>query len=227
MALADYVHIRRLLGWGRVLARNGALRGIERDANTPAAVRRLCRIARLGTIQPATPDYSRAFRTIGPAAIKLGQTLATRPDLVGEAAARNLLALQDRLPPVPFAAIRREIETSFERPLEALFAELHGGLPELVEHAQRRHVCVASPTTLFAILHSAASVIKDGRTRAQAEQIRTELALLAADFGRFDQRLESLGRHHAQMGRDIEELATSGRQLSRRFRRIEAGEPPG
>ena len=123
MALADYVHIRRLLGWGRVLARNGALRGIERDANTPAAVRRLCRIARLGTIQPATPDYSRAFRTIGPAAIKLGQTLATRPDLVGEAAARNLLALQDRLPPVPFAAIRREIETSFERPLEALFAE--------------------------------------------------------------------------------------------------------
>ena len=112
-------------------------------------------------------------------------------------------------------------------PAEALFAELHGGLPELVEHAQRRHVCVASPTTLFAILHSAASVIKDGRTRAQAEQIRTELALLAADFGRFDQRLESLGRHHAQMGRDIEELATSGRQLSRRFRRIEAGEPPG
>lgn len=122
MTLSDLNHIRRLLGWGRVLARHGALRGIERDRNTPPPVRRLCRIARFGTLQPATPDYAGAFSAIGPAAIKLGQTLATRPDLVGEAAAHNLLALQDQLPPVDFAAIRREIEDSFERPLETLFA---------------------------------------------------------------------------------------------------------
>ncbi|MDE2117726.1 MAG: DNA recombination protein RmuC [Betaproteobacteria bacterium] len=111
-------------------------------------------------------------------------------------------------------------------PAEALFAELHGALPELVEHAQRRHVCVASPTTLFAILHSAAAVIKDARTREQAQHIRTALAQLAADFGRFDQRLDNLTRHHAQMGRDLEELAITGRQLSRRFRQVEGGEPP-
>ena len=122
MAISDLVHIRRLLGWGRILARHGALRGIERDRNTPGPVRRLCRIARFGTIQPALPDYAGAFRAIGPAAIKLGQTLATRPDIVGEEAARNLLTLQDQLPPVDFAAIRHEIESSFERPLESLFA---------------------------------------------------------------------------------------------------------
>ena len=29
------------------------------------------------------PDYAAAFQAIGPAAVKLGQTLATRPDLVG------------------------------------------------------------------------------------------------------------------------------------------------
>ena len=90
-------HIWRLLGWGRTLARHGALRGIERDDNTPAPVRRLCRIARLGTFQPRLPDYAGAFQEIGPAAIKLGQTLATRPDLVGEEAAANLLSLQDSL----------------------------------------------------------------------------------------------------------------------------------
>jgi ubiquinone biosynthesis protein len=122
VALSDLGHIRRLLGWGRVLARHGALRGIERDRNTPPAVRRLCRIARFGTIQPAFPDYAGAFTAIGPAAIKLGQTLATRPDLVGDQAAHNLLALQDQLPPVDFAAIRQEIEKSFERPLDSLFA---------------------------------------------------------------------------------------------------------
>ncbi|KPL68756.1 2-octaprenylphenol hydroxylase [Erythrobacter sp. SG61-1L] len=117
-------HIVRLLSWGRTLARHGALRGIERDPNTPAPVRRLAKIARFGTFQPREPDYSSAFKAIGPAAIKLGQSLATRPDLVGEDAANNLLSLQDSLPPVPFEAIRREIEGSFGQPLEALFASV-------------------------------------------------------------------------------------------------------
>ena len=117
-------HLLRLLRWGRTLARHGALRGIEADPNTPPQVRRLCRVARLGTSQPTVPDYSRAFQAIGPAAIKLGQALATRPDLVGGDAARNLLQLQDSLPAVPFAAIRREIEASFGKPLENLFASI-------------------------------------------------------------------------------------------------------
>jgi ubiquinone biosynthesis protein len=117
-------HLLRLLRWGRTLARHGALRGIERDPNAPAAVRRLCRIARFGTFQPRMPDYAGAFQDIGPAAIKLGQTLATRPDIVGDAAANNLLLLQDSLPPVDFALIQREIETSFGKPITALFASI-------------------------------------------------------------------------------------------------------
>ena len=117
-------HLFRLLRWGRILARHGALRGIEADPNVPAPVRRLLRVARFGTVQPRQPDYARAFEAIGPAAIKLGQTLATRPDLVGEEAQNNLLLLQDSLPPVPFALIRREIEASFGAPLEKLFASV-------------------------------------------------------------------------------------------------------
>jgi ubiquinone biosynthesis protein len=121
---APAIHIARLLRWGRVLARHGALRIIEEGQNTPAPVRRLCKLARLGTIQPRMPDYATAFREIGPAAIKLGQTLATRPDIVGGEAARNLLSLQDQLPPVSFDLIRQEIETSFGAPIEALFASI-------------------------------------------------------------------------------------------------------
>jgi len=121
---APATHIFRLLRWGRVLAKHGALRIVEEGQNTPAPVRRLCRIARLGTIQPRIPDYAAAFQAIGPAAIKLGQTLATRPDLVGEEAANNLLTLQDSLPPAPFGTIRREIEASFGRPLDQVFARV-------------------------------------------------------------------------------------------------------
>lgn len=121
---AHATHLWRLLKWGRTLARHGALKGIEQDRNTPAPVRRLARIARLGARVPRQPRYAEAFRAIGPAAIKLGQTLATRPDLVGEEAARGLLSLQDALPPVPFAAIRDQIEGSFGVPLDALYAQV-------------------------------------------------------------------------------------------------------
>src|SRR5690606_19104064 len=117
-------HIWRLLRWGRTLARHGALRGIEADPNTPGPVKRLARVARFGTRQPPVPDYAAAFQDIGPAAIKLGQSLATRPDLVGEEAARNLLTLQDDLPPVPYAAIEAEIARSFERPVADVFATI-------------------------------------------------------------------------------------------------------
>jgi ubiquinone biosynthesis protein len=120
---AAAVHLWRLWKWGRVLARHGALRGIERDANTPAPVRRLARILRFGTRGPSRPAYAAAFQRIGPAAIKLGQALATRPDLVGEEAARDLSRLQDALPPAPFDQIRAAVEQALGGPLESFYAQ--------------------------------------------------------------------------------------------------------
>jgi ubiquinone biosynthesis protein len=116
-------HLWRLLKWGRTLARHGALRGIEEDPLTPPPVRRLAKLARFGARVPPTPEYALALQEIGPAAIKLGQALSTRPDLVGEKAAENLSQLQDDLPPAPFAAIKQTIEASFGAPLDALFTE--------------------------------------------------------------------------------------------------------
>ncbi len=121
---APIVHLARLLKWGRILARHGALRGIERDPNTPTPIRRLARIARFGARVPAVPRYADAFQAIGPAAIKLGQTLATRPDLVGDEAAHDLLRLQDTLPPVPWEQIHAAMTRAFGRPTEDLFSSI-------------------------------------------------------------------------------------------------------
>ena len=89
---------------------------------TPPPVRRLARIARFGARIPPAPDYAAALVAIGPAAIKLGQALSTRPDLVGERAAENLSQLQDDLPPAPFHLIKQTIEQSFGAPLENLYS---------------------------------------------------------------------------------------------------------
>jgi ubiquinone biosynthesis protein len=117
-------HLWRLLKWLRILARHGALAGIERDAMTPPQIRRIVRIARFGARVPKVPAYAEAFQAIGPAAIKLGQALATRPDLIGETAAHDLLRLQDRLPALPFATIKAAIERGLARPVEEVFASI-------------------------------------------------------------------------------------------------------
>jgi ubiquinone biosynthesis protein len=121
---SSLVHTARLLRWGRTLARHGALTGIERDPLTPTPLRRLVRIARFGARVPREPRYADALEAIGPAAIKFGQALATRPDLVGEAAALDLYRLQDALPPVPFPLIKASIEQSLGRPVGDLFASI-------------------------------------------------------------------------------------------------------
>lgn len=119
-------HLYRLARWGITLARHRALVGVEQDPNAPEPVKQLVKLARLAsfTSKKGTRDYAGAFRSIGPAAIKLGQSLATRPDLVGDEAAHNLLSLQDDLPPVGFDLIKASIESSFDQPIEALFAEI-------------------------------------------------------------------------------------------------------
>lgn len=115
-------HVWRLLKWGRTLARHGALAGLEASQATPKGIKRLIRIARFGAFVPKQPKYAEAFESIGPAAIKLGQTLATRPDLVGEVAARDLARLQDALPPAPFARIKASIEAALGGPIEQFYS---------------------------------------------------------------------------------------------------------
>ena len=119
---ASVTHLWRLGKWGRTLARHGALQGIRHDPLTPPPVRTLIRFISIGIRAPETPDYAAALLAIGPAAIKLGQALSTRPDLVGSKAAANLSQLQDDLPPAPFAEIKRTIEMSFGAPLDALYS---------------------------------------------------------------------------------------------------------
>lgn len=64
----------------------------------------------------------RALEKLGPAYIKLGQMLATRPDIVGVEMAASLEHLQDRLPPFSESEARAEIVRAFGKPVEQLFS---------------------------------------------------------------------------------------------------------
>ena len=121
---AAVVHVGRLLRWGRILASHGALREVESSPTAPPMLRRIARVARFGTFAPRVPNYAKAFEALGPAAIKLGQALATRPDFIGAAAAADLARLQDALPPVPFARIEPALDATLGQPWQGLFASI-------------------------------------------------------------------------------------------------------
>lgn len=106
-------------------------------------------------------------------------------------------------------------------PAEAVFAEIHGHHRDIVEYAHRKSVMLTSPTTLMAILTTAAAVIKDSQTREQVHKIQEHLRHLSADFERFQSRMDKLAQHIDQANRDVAQVNTSARKISGQFQKIE------
>ncbi len=121
--ISALTHVARLARAGFVFAREGVF-GVVDPSLVPPPGQLALKIARLIERRGAKsgPRLSRALERMGPAYLKLGQFLATRPDVVGVSMARDLEALQDRLPPFPQAEAEAAIATSLERPLRKVFS---------------------------------------------------------------------------------------------------------
>jgi ubiquinone biosynthesis protein len=117
-------HLVRLARAGFVFAREGVFGVIDPTA-VPAPAQPLFRLARLferHSTGAAETRLSVALTRLGPSYVKLGQFLATRPDVVGAALARDLERLQDQMPPFPQAAAEAAVAASFGRPVASVFA---------------------------------------------------------------------------------------------------------
>ena len=120
-ALADYARLIRA-GW--TLARRDALIPREYAHLAPAPVRAfgaLTRIGANGKNERPGERLAHAFERLGPAYVKLGQFMATRPDIIGFDLAADLGRLQDKMPPFPEAQARAEIEAAFGKPVDDLY----------------------------------------------------------------------------------------------------------
>ncbi len=117
-------HLRHSLRLSRiayVLAREDAL-FIFRALGLPLPMGWLLPIVRKRSRKPHGERLAAAFEKLGPSFIKLGQTLSTRADLVGEDIALALGNLRDNLTPFPACIAKATVEKEFGTPLMSIFS---------------------------------------------------------------------------------------------------------
>ncbi len=117
-------HLIRLSRAGFVFAREDVF-ALVNTRPLPLAARAAISVARL-LARPTAKDGSgrlaAALTRLGPTYVKLGQFLATRPDVVGSAIARDLESLQDKMAPFAHAAAEATVVAALGKPLNEVYA---------------------------------------------------------------------------------------------------------
>ena len=122
-------NIWRLIRTGATLERTGAMPILLDAMDAPLALR----IAARGLAWPfqwlglrgdsTMPPATRAITALGPAYIKFGQILSTRPDVVGDDMAVQLRVLQDQLPPFSIEAAKASVQTELGQAADLIYSE--------------------------------------------------------------------------------------------------------
>ena len=138
-------NILRLIRTGATLERTGAMPVILNALDAPKTLKIAARLVvwpfqflgRKG--DQSLPPAPRALTAMGPAYIKFGQILSTRPDVVGQELADQLRILQDKLPPFSTKVAKQsfkaeigidadDVFSAFSEPVAAAsIAQVHRG----------------------------------------------------------------------------------------------------
>jgi len=147
--IAAVSHLLRLSRAGYVFAREGVFALVD-TRPLPLPAKTLVSIARLLERSGAKSGESRlaaALSRLGPTYVKLGQFLATRPDVVGTAIARNLESLQDKMAPFAQSEAESAIVAAFDKPLSL---STPASAPQWQPRRSRRFIAPKSRPTAYA-----------------------------------------------------------------------------
>jgi len=119
----------RLIRTGATFERTGAMKIALDMLDVPPSIKIAARVlgwpfkwlGLKGDI--SQPPVLRAITALGPAYIKFGQIMSTRPDVVGPEMALELRVLQDSLPPFSIEEAKAEIQKELGQSTDDLFSE--------------------------------------------------------------------------------------------------------
>ncbi len=122
-------NIWRLIRTGATLERTGAMNVVLDAFEAPPLLRFVAKALGKPFMwlgykgDPSMPPATRALTALGPAYIKFGQVLSTRPDVVGDELAVQLRVLQDKLPPFSIEAAKAAVAQELRVPVDEVFSE--------------------------------------------------------------------------------------------------------
>jgi ubiquinone biosynthesis protein len=119
-------HMAKLARAARVIARHGGLDAALEDPQVPAPAKTACGLSAPASRVQGGEDtgLAKALEELGPSYIKLGQFLATRPDIIGPERSKGLRQLQDRMAPFAMNEARETIQKGLGRPAGEVFPAL-------------------------------------------------------------------------------------------------------
>jgi ubiquinone biosynthesis protein len=150
-------HMAKLARSARVIARHGGFDAALDDPQVPALAKTGLRFIGAGRPRARGEEtgLAKALEELGPSYIKLGQFLATRPDIIGQERAQGLRQLQDRMAPFSMNEARETIQKGLGRPAGEVF------------HALSEPIAAAS----IAQVHKAEITDHDGKRRQVAVKV--------------------------------------------------------
>ena len=105
-------------------------------------------------------------------------------------------------------------------PSEAVFAEINGNYPDIIEHSRKNKIWITSPTTLMAVLETIQRVLRDRELSKNTQKILLELNKLETEFNRYEQRWSNFNTHLNQVRKDAEEISTTTQKITSKFKEI-------
>lgn len=106
-------------------------------------------------------------------------------------------------------------------PSEAVYAELHARLPDVVREGFAARVWIVSPTTCMATLNTMRAILKDARMREQTGEIRKALRHLHRDVEIIVEKAGKLETHLRQAGEDVSGVLTAATRAGKRADRLD------
>lgn len=204
-------------GWGDIAKRLGrrSLIGWTGNALNSEASREIMKL-------PSEVRARLAMQELGPTFVKLGQVLATRPDIFPPNWTAEFAKLQEQVPPVPFEALLPDLEQALGQSPFNVFDELQ---TEAIAGASIAQVHLAK-------LKDGTPVVLKIRRPHIRESIEADLRLLAHLGRLLEAEVEEARRYQpteiiSQFARSLRRelnLALEGRNTER-FRRNFAGDP--
>lgn len=165
-AVKNVQRLRQILG---VLSKHGFATFIQRMNLGKFLPARLSITSEVEAERSPAERLRLSFEELGPAFVKFGQLLSTRPDLLPESYVEEFTRLQDDVQPLPFNVVRQAVERELGRSLEAAYSQF-----------SEKPLAAASIAQVHeAVLHTGEKVVVKVQRPEIERLIETDISLLA------------------------------------------------